>query len=312
VYCGRFFDLNDEVERELAAEEDDFVSIHMSTSQPENFEDQRKHFKVTCAIKQTAKSSLHSSSLAPQSQSLEFVELEEENPQRSQSPGQSSTSKPSTRPLVPKLNFSKAIRKGGLNFEEENVSSEPVASSNRDQCLPTTFASESQRAHVEVNKSNPKLEGLFVSYTRERCSRRIYQNAGLHVLLLELFISLMLNPEGSLEALYSDRFPMESRRLNAPFFLTFHLNHAANANIVPVLLKQLGRSKPSAFRILKLTWRELFNESLYKERIRIAQGAFAQVYTATRDRIEDGLTSKELVVLKVSPTSHCTNPQGTF
>jgi hypothetical protein len=256
VYCGRFFDLNDEVERELAAEEDDFVSIHMSTSQPENFEDQRKHFKVTCAIKQTAKSSLHSSSLAPQSQSLEFVELEEENPQRSQSPGQSSTSKPSTRPLVPKLNFSKAIRKGGLNFEEENVSSEPVASSNRDQCLPTTFASESQRAHVEVNKSNPKLEGLFVSYTRERCSRRIYQNAGLHVLLLELFISLMLNPEyspppstlsfsciyvwlllvkpiykslyvmtcrGSLEALYSDRFPMESRRLNAPFFLTFRI-----------------------------------------------------------------------------------------
>jgi hypothetical protein len=55
------------------------------------------------------------------------------------------------------------------------------------------------------------------------------------------------------------------------------LNHAANANILPVLLKQLGRSKPSAFRILKLTWRALFNESLYKERIRIAQGAFAQV-----------------------------------
>jgi hypothetical protein len=81
------------------------------------------------------------------------------------------------------------------------------------------------------------------------------------------------------------------------------LNHAANANILHVLLKQLGRSKPSAFRILKLTWRELFNESLYKERIRIAQGAFAQVYTATRDRIEDGLTSKELVVLK-DPTIH--------
>jgi hypothetical protein len=157
---------------------------------------------------------------------------------------------------VPKLNFSKAIRKRGLDFEEENVSSEPVASSNRDQCLPTRFSFEGQRADVEFNKSNPKLEGLFVSYTRERCSRRIYQNAGLHVLLLELFISLMLNPEyspppstlsfsciyvwlllvkpiykslyvmtcrGSLEALYSDRFPMESRRLNAPFFLTFRI-----------------------------------------------------------------------------------------
>jgi hypothetical protein len=73
VYCSRFFDLNDEVEQELAAEEDDFLSINISASQQENYEDQRKQFKVTSAIEQTAKSSSHSSSLAPQSQSLEFA-----------------------------------------------------------------------------------------------------------------------------------------------------------------------------------------------------------------------------------------------
>jgi hypothetical protein len=73
VYCSRFFDLNDEVEQELAAEEDDFLSINISGSQQENYEDQRKQFKVTSAIEQTAKSSSHSSSLAPQIQSLEFA-----------------------------------------------------------------------------------------------------------------------------------------------------------------------------------------------------------------------------------------------
>ncbi|CAM6071682.1 unnamed protein product [Sphagnum tenellum] len=68
VCCSRFFDLNDKVEQELAAEEDDFLSINMSASQQENYEDQRKQFKVTSAIAQTAKRSSHSSSLAPQSQ----------------------------------------------------------------------------------------------------------------------------------------------------------------------------------------------------------------------------------------------------
>ncbi|CAK9857036.1 unnamed protein product [Sphagnum jensenii] len=72
LYCSRFFDLNDEVEQELVAE-DDFLSINISASQQENYEEQRKQFKVTSAIEQTAKSSSHSSSLAPQSQSLEFA-----------------------------------------------------------------------------------------------------------------------------------------------------------------------------------------------------------------------------------------------
>jgi hypothetical protein len=103
VYCSRFFELNDEVEQELAAEEDDFLSINISASQQENYEDQRKQFKVTSAIEQTAKSSSHSSSLAPQSQSLEFAP------------------KIQAHTLVPKFKFSKVIKKGGLDFEKENV-----------------------------------------------------------------------------------------------------------------------------------------------------------------------------------------------
>ncbi|CAK9189392.1 unnamed protein product [Sphagnum troendelagicum] len=49
VCCSRFFDLNDKVEQELAAEEDDFLSINMSASQQENYEDQRKQFKLHTA-----------------------------------------------------------------------------------------------------------------------------------------------------------------------------------------------------------------------------------------------------------------------
>ncbi len=99
VYCSRFFDLNDEVEQELAAEEDDFLSINISASQQENYEDQRKQFKVTSAIEQTAKSSSHSSSLAPQSQSLEFAP------------------KFKHTPLVPKFKFLKAIQ---LPFRQDD------------------------------------------------------------------------------------------------------------------------------------------------------------------------------------------------
>ncbi len=130
--------MNDEVEQELAAEEDDFLSINISASQQENYEDQRKHFKVTSAIEQTAKSSSHSSSLAPERQSLEFA------PQiQAHTPGT-------------KVQIFKAIQKGGLDFEKENVSSEPVArSSNRDQCLPTTFVSDDQKGFlVSIQKKS--------------------------------------------------------------------------------------------------------------------------------------------------------------
>jgi len=147
VYCSRFFDLNDEVEQELAAE-DDFLSINISASQQENYEDQRKQFKVSSAIEQTAKSSSHSSSLAPQSQSLEFA------PQiQAHTPGT-------------KVQIFKSNSKRRTDFEKENVSSEPVArSSNRDQCLPTTFVSEDQKGFmVSIQKKS-----LFKHWSLNLC-----------------------------------------------------------------------------------------------------------------------------------------------
>lgn len=45
---------------------------------------------------------------------------------------------------------------------------------------------------------------------------------------------------------------------------------------MPTLAKRLEVHLP-AYRILKLTWRTLFDSSIYTDWIRIAQGAFAQV-----------------------------------
>lgn len=45
---------------------------------------------------------------------------------------------------------------------------------------------------------------------------------------------------------------------------------------MPTLAKRLEVHLP-AYRILKLTWRTLFDSSIYIDWIRIAQGAFAQV-----------------------------------
>jgi hypothetical protein len=69
-------------------------------------------------------------------------------------------------PLVPKFKFSKAIKKGGLDFEKEKVSSDPVArTSNRDQCLPTTFISEDQKGFlVSIQKKS-----LFKHWSLSLC-----------------------------------------------------------------------------------------------------------------------------------------------
>lgn len=59
---------------------------------------------------------------------------------------------------------------------------------------------------------------------------------------------------------------------------------------MPQLVKSLeGDKLVSAFRILKLTWRGLFDPSIYTNRIQIAQGAFAQVSPQGFSMIEDKL-----------------------
>ena len=55
------------------------------------------------------------------------------------------------------------------------------------------------------------------------------------------------------------------------------INHPSNEYIMPILAKNLKASHPSAYMILKLTWRALFDPLIYINRIQIAQGALSQV-----------------------------------
>ena len=70
--------------------------------------------------------------------------------------------------------------------------------------------------------------------------------------MLCLICTLCLSPLGTLEPLYSDQFPLNNKKLNIPFLLRYHLNHPANANIIPLLFEKVVEMGQSEFRLLKL------------------------------------------------------------
>ncbi|KAL2623593.1 hypothetical protein R1flu_003798 [Riccia fluitans] len=277
-YSGRFFDLNEEVERELARENSP-VSVDHITERTESSNDSE----------QLLDNSLQRDTVSDH-ENMQFTLVSTGTSSRqpkATSRGQdvagtiAAGGNEAARPAIPRLKLPKSVRKGGHDVI-------PDTSMNLEFLLSTTSTQESNgrlNSLLELQKefTSDRDDGswMFGSYETKRLRRRLYRHAGLHVLLMELYIALMLNTQGSLEACYSDRFPMENRKINAPFFLSYHLNHAANSYLLPCLSKRMKDFKPAAYRILKLTWRALFTPLLYRNRIRIAHGAFAQVYLAT-------------------------------
>ena len=81
-------------------------------------------------------------------------------------------------------------------------------------------------------------------YMKERNEHKIYSNADIHVLVLRLIFSLMLDPVGTLDSLYCDQFPLDNKKLNIPFLLRFHLSHPANRHILPVLCDSVHQDGP--------------------------------------------------------------------
>ncbi|KAL6060942.1 hypothetical protein QOT17_013152 [Balamuthia mandrillaris] len=63
-------------------------------------------------------------------------------------------------------------------------------------------------------------------YLTERNDRKIYMSAELHTTCLQLIFSLMLTSIGTLESLYVDQYPLNSKKLNIPYLLhTLSLVH---------------------------------------------------------------------------------------
>jgi hypothetical protein len=164
VYSGRFFDLNEEVERELAAEEENGAN---------NDEKERLIEEITLTNSQ------------PQ---VQFINIGDASFSSTSSKSTSYETRekivPTTSnicPLVPKLNFISVLQKNQSNLA--NGSDTDITHNNMEEDI--------------LNNENINLgyksSDLSLSYDKKRLKRPIYHSPYLHVLLLELLISLMLN-----------------------------------------------------------------------------------------------------------------------
>ncbi len=150
------------------------------------------------------------------------------------------------------------------------------------------------------------MAGPPLSYEEERAAREVYRDPQLHLLILQLVLELSLTEVllrwwwwwphaahnipyvhttistttqmGGLDTRYYDQLPLDRHLPNIAYVLAAHLNHPANATIVPPLYSVAQRMGHGAVPLLKLLVRGLFHKQLYGSRQRVARGAFAQVF----------------------------------
>jgi hypothetical protein len=135
-----------------------------------------------------------------------------------------------------------------------------------------------QKATEDLPTKKQDTMAITQDYSRERSEHKLYQDKEVHITLLQLILTLMLTPIGTLEPLYSDQFPLNNKKHNVPFLLRMHLNHPLNRDIIPELAEatcELGRTE---FSLLKLLCTRLFQKDMYKNLMRLAIGAYGTVY----------------------------------
>ncbi|MCO5610514.1 hypothetical protein L7F22_064753 [Adiantum nelumboides] len=222
VYSGRFCDLNEEVENELE-KEDAELHLELDTKCALLNEDAENH-----ASKRDKMFLEALSDCAKQ--------------QRQKTIG-------AIRPLVPKLNLPKSARKGDEPEKPVEVHVSRFFSPKREtrEGQRSKDCSDLDEPVLEADNSAGGNKVIELSYERQRMKRRIYQDCKLHVLLLELFVSLMITPEGSLETCDTDRFPMDGQKMNAPFYLLYpsnlHSNNDTKRRCNSVVLKTVDLPK---------------------------------------------------------------------
>ena len=165
IYSGRFFDLNEEVEQELAREEEDRMN---------DDEKQQLLAKIKCTNDQAHPQSKNMENSSPSSTSSKSTSCEST---------QDIPTILNVHPLVPKLNFTSAFQK-----IQSNLAIGSDTKTTHHDMEENTFSNED----IDVGC---KSSNLCMSYDKERLKKSIYHSSKLHVLLLELLIFLMLNPE---------------------------------------------------------------------------------------------------------------------
>lgn len=112
----------------------------------------------------------------------------------------------------------------------EGVDCEVVYQSERYVCL--LLSPDFIHASVSL-VCQGAVTDAWVTHRRQR--RLIYQDPDLHVTVLQLILSLMLTPRGTLQPLYADVEPSLNHRMNVLFLLTTHLNDPENEHCIPVV-----------------------------------------------------------------------------
>jgi hypothetical protein len=137
-------------------------------------------------------------------------------------------------------------------------------------------------ADIEELTSNSLVhQNMF--YFKGRQRRRIYEDVELHSLILTLILALLATPKkGLLDSRYSEQYPLQSHKRNIPFLLSLHLNHSANAKVLPVLTQHVEKiSHIGGFRLLKLLCQTAMHRWMYTNWIRAGSGQFGQVSLCT-------------------------------
>ena len=142
-----------------------------------------------------------------------------------------------------------------------------------------------------------------LSYADERRRRLVYKDPKLHLHVLHIIFSLVVDPDGQLDRAYCDQYPWDKKMANIPFLLTHHLNHPANATLLPKLLprlEELGQGPPQFLRSLCGSF---FRPEWYRNRARIsgAPGAYATVY---RSILPDWLGGGSVVLKMMDAPRH--------
>ena len=121
---------------------------------------------------------------------------------------------------------------------------------------------------------------MEVSYADERHRRLVYRDKDLHLQVLTLVFTLIVDARGQLDPGYCDQYPWDRKLQNIPFVLHHHLNHPDNRSLLPHLLSALQPLGAPALRLLRTLCAAFFRPEWYTRRSRIsgAAGAYATVY----------------------------------
>ena len=128
------------------------------------------------------------------------------------------------------------------------------------------------------------VELTAAGYDAERRRRVLYTHPPLHVVMIQLILSLLLHPgDERLDASLLERVPDPTRspgtELPLPLLLLSHLSHAANAPVLPPLVAAVRAMGDAPLLLLRLLAPSLFPSSRYRLGTALSRGSFGSVWS---------------------------------